>query len=324
MTQPGRHPRLVADLGGTNLRLAVQREENAPLSHVATFACGQHRGLLDAIRSYLNAERLPAPKEAAIGVAAPIRGDDVRLINNPTWNFSINGLRTELGLSRLEVLNDFAALAHGVPALKESDLQAVGATTGQAAEARATRIVVGPGTGLGLAAISMDPQGRPHIISGEGGHSTLPAADEREAELLRRLRSEFGHVSAERVVSGGGLVNLYRAHCAVSALTPQPLDAAGIVERARAGDDAICSEVVKCFVGFLGSFAGNQALAFGALGGVYLGGGVLSHLGPLFDARWFRERFEAKGRYEAYLRAIPTWLIVAETPALSGALAALG
>lgn len=324
MTHAARHPRLVADLGGTNVRFAVQRVENAPLSHVVAYECAQHRGLSEAIRFYLQAEGLPAPKEAAIGVAAPIHGDDVRLINNPAWNFSIDALRAELGLARLEVLNDFAALAHGVAVWKAGDLLPVGTSTGQAAVEGATRIVIGPGTGLGLAAVISDRDGRFHIISGEGGHSTLAASDEHEAELLRRLRSEFGHVSAERVVSGLGLVNLYRAHCAIRALTPQPLDAAGIVEGARAGGDVICSEVVRCFVGFLGSFAGNQALAFGALGGVYLGGGVLSHLGPLFDARWFRERFEAKGRYEAYLRAIPTWLIVAETPALSGALAALG
>lgn len=323
MTQRATQARLVADLGGTNVRFAVQREPDAPLTDFAAYACVDHAGLLQAIRFYLDTARVSKVRQAAIGVAAPIKGDRVSLINNRAWDFSIAELKASLQVDKLDVLNDFAALAHCVPALKADDVQPVAASPSQAAIPNATRIVVGPGTGLGLAAMATDRHGRHQVIGGEGGHGTLPAADAQEAELLRVLRAEYGHVSAERVISGPGMANLYRAHCVLKAIQPEPLDAEMIVKRALAGGDLACKEVVEQFVRFLGSFAGSQALAFGALGGVYLSGGVLSHLRALFDEQLFRRQFEAKGRYEAYLKAIPVYRITLPHAALTGALMAL-
>jgi glucokinase len=314
------YPRLLADIGGTNARWAYQATANAALTHVASYECAKFASLSAVIKHYLEAHGLTRPRALAMGVATPVTGDLVRFVNN-SWSFSIEALRSELKLDRLLVLNDFAALAMSLPLLGPDDRLAVG---GGEAVASAPVVVLGPGTGLGVAALITDAQGTGHsVVSGEGGHATVAAGSDREAQVLALLRRRFGHVSAERVLSGPGLVNLYGTLCELSGVPAMALQPADVLSRAQARSDARCEEALELFVNFLASEAGNLALTFGALGGVYLAGGILPRLGPLFQHDAFRMRFKDKGRFKDYLDAIPCWIVTAKHAALLGASHAL-
>ncbi len=312
------HPRLVGDIGGTSARFAMQLQAGEALGAVAEYACADFGSLDAALRHYLAQHGLPAPEEMALGVATAVTAERIVFVNNP-WNFSRSDLQQALGLERLLVLNDFAALALSLPALAAGQMRRIG---GGEALAAAPRVVVGPGTGLGLAALARGLDGRWVAISGEGGHGSIAALSEEQAQVLRLLRREFGHVSAERVLSGPGLVNLHRALSALAGAAWRERTPREVVEAARGGDD-LALGVLRLFTEFLGGFAGNQALSFGALGGVYIGGGVTGRLGPLLDTVLLRQHFEAKGRLAAYLQLIPLWLIEDPHPALLGALRAL-
>lgn len=314
-------PRLLGDIGGTHARWGWQAGPGAPIGGIDVAPVASHASLLDAARDYLARHRHPPPRAAAIGVATPVTGDTVRMTNHP-WAFSIDALRSALGVQRLRVLNDFEALALALPVLGAADLQALGDAAGARPDPSAPRALLGAGTGLGVSAL-LRCGGRWHAVAGEGGHVTLAAADDDEAALLAVLRRAHGHVSAERVCSGAGLVALYRAACELGGRTPRPLEPAEVARLALDGGDADCVRAVGWFAGFLGNVAGNLALTLGARGGVYVGGGVVPRLGAAFDAARFRARFEAKGRFAGYLRAIPTWLVVAPAPALDGAACSL-
>lgn len=309
-------PRLLGDVGGTNARFAWQAAGGAPIEALATYRCADFASLEVVIRHYLAERGLGQPAQAAIGIANPVLGDRVQMTNH-AWRFSIEALRRALGLARLRLLNDFAALALALPVLGAQELRAVGGGT---AAPGGTKALIGPGTGLGVSALVQGGGGPGTVISGEGGHVTLAATNDEEAAVLAALRSQFGHVSAERVLSGAGLQNLHRAWAAVQGRQVPALSAAEITQHAVAGSDAECVAVVEVFLGFLGNVAGNLALTLGATGGVYLGGGIVPRLGGAIEASRFRQRFEAKGRFAAYLQAIPVWVIDASgIPALRGA-----
>ena len=313
------YPRLLGDIGGTNARWAWQSAPGAPLQDISVMGCEASASLYEAAASYLAARGGEAPRTACIGVATAVTGDDIGFTNSP-WSFSIAALKQALGVERCLVINDFTALAMSLPTLGASDLQAIGG--GQAVRG-APIALLGPGTGLGVSGLLTSPTGACSALSGEGGHVTLAPANELESELLRCLRARHGHVSAERVLSGFGLVNLYQASCDLLGYTLRDLEAADITRAAIAQTDSACQQAVSLFASFLGNVAGNLALTLGARGGVYIGGGIVPRLGQAFDAALFRQRFEEKGRFEAYLQAIPTWVITAATPALLGASRAL-
>lgn len=318
MTDPrgAPHPRLVADIGGTRARFGCVEAPDAPVGQIATFATSEHASLEDALALYLAARQGPAPAAAALGVACPIAGDAV-VMTNCAWSFSAQGLRQRFGFERLVLLNDFEALALSLPSLPAAELLTLGGP--EAGAPGATRAVLGPGTGLGVGGL-VTGQGRDLPIAGEGGHVSLSAANVEEDRVIDWLRGEFGHVSAERVLSGSGLVNLYRASCALAGSPALALAPADVSARALQGLDPRCDQAVNWFFGFLGGAAGNVALTLGARGGVYVAGGVVAQLGDRIDGSAFRERFEAKGRYRSYLAQIPTWLIREPTlPALRGA-----
>jgi len=248
-----------------------------------------------------------------------VTGDRVAMTNRD-WAFSIESLRQRLGLRRVLVLNDFTALALALPTLASDELEAVGAGAAVAGEAIA---LLGPGTGLGVGGLVVAGE-RAVPLRSEGGHVTLSAGDEREERAIAALRREFGHASAERALSGGGLVNLYRIACAEADRAPSPLAPADVSALALARSDQACVEAVELFFALLGGVAGNLALTVGARGGVYVGGGIVTRLGEWIHRSQFRARFEAKGRYQPYLSSIPVWAIRAlSPPALRGANAAL-
>lgn len=319
---PSAFPRLLGDVGGTNARWAWQDRAGALLSHVRVLPCANYPGIDACIADYLCLEGLPPPRQAGFGIATPITGDAVQMTNHH-WSFSIAVLCDTLGVDRLRVLNDFEALAHAVPGLGDTDRRAVG---GGQASAAGNLAVIGAGTGLGVSGLVADGRGGLSVVVGEGGHVTLPACTDREASIAAVLRERFGHASAERALSGPGLVNLYEALCVLDGRTAQALQPADVMNQALAtgaAADPTCREAVTTFAALLGSAAGNLALTLGARGGVYLGGGIVPRLGAVFDTLPFRARFEDKGRYRGYLAAIPTWVITAETPALSGVARAL-
>lgn len=317
---PPDHPCLLADVGGTNARFALQTAEQARPQQVRSLKCELHRTLADAVRAYLHDIQQPMPASAAIAIANPIRGDLVQMTNHH-WTFSVEMLRAELGLQRLVVLNDFTALAMALPTLGVDDRRQVG---GGAARRGCPMVVLGPGTGLGVSGLVPSGHGDYTPLSGEGGHVTLAPGNPREAAVLTQLERRFGHASAERALSGPGLENLYRALCELDGLPMHRYDAAAISEHALHGQDRACVEAVAIFCSLLGALAGNFALTLGAFGGVFIGGGIVPRWGSLLDHSTFRDRFEAKGRFRDYLAGIPTYVICAPTaPSLQGAALAL-
>lgn len=313
------YPRLLGDIGGTNARWAWQESAGSALEDISVQPCEASASLQESAMAYLQSYGRKAPRWAGIGIATAITGDDVRMTNN-AWQFSIAQFQNALGLDRCLVINDFTALAMSLPALTPTDLRTLG---GGAAVAGAPIALLGPGTGLGVSGLIPTPAGRYSALSGEGGHATLAAMNAAEATLIGILREQFQHVSAERVLSGSGLVSLYGAVCTMEGVSARALRPSDVTNEAIAGSDAQCVAAVRFFTGFLGSVAGNLALTLGSFGGVYVGGGVVPRLGAAFDETLFRQSFEHKGRYQGFLASIPVWLITASNPALVGASQAL-
>ena len=310
--------RLLVDLGGTNTRCALQSAGEEP--HVIRKVKNRrYDGLEAVLRQYLN--DLPAewrPRTAALAVAAPVTGDEVRL-TNLGWTFSNKALKKALDLDELVVVNDFTAVAMALPWLPEDSLVKVG--TGEPVPGRALA-VLGPGTGLGVSGLL--PAGDRWIpLSGEGGHVTLPATDDREAAVIAMIRQHQGHVSAERLVSGAGLMNLYAALKTLAGETLENVKSPAQVSRLADAGDEIAREARALFFRFLGVVAGNLAMSLGALGGVYVAGGIVPKLEQAFIESDFRDKFESKGRYQEYLAGIPTWLVTDSVPAFRGLAAIL-
>ena len=303
---------LVADIGATNARFALLGEDGTTISQ--TLKCRDHPSFEAAVRSFLNRTAINHwPKVAAVAIAGPVLSDRVEMTNHP-WEFSIQQTQSMLGLDKLLVINDFTAQALAVTKLTPNDVSKIGG-----GEARSTGPVgvLGPGTGLGVSGLVHD-RGRWLPLAGEGGHVTLCATTQREEEVIACLRKRFGHVSAERALSGQGLVNLYTALATIDHLDVEERQSHEITAAAIAGDHPVCLEAVELFCAFLGSIAGNLALTLGATGGVYIAGGIVPKLGSLFHASSFRSRFESKGRFFSYQERIPTYLITRDIPAFLG------
>jgi glucokinase len=309
---------LVGDIGGTNARFGLVSPDGT-LLHSRVLADADYAGIAEAIAAYLGDRGgLPRPRRGAIAIASPVAGDEVRMTNHP-WVFSISGLRARLGFARLLVINDFTAQALALPHLKDGDRTVIGSGK---AEAGSPIGVLGPGSGLGVSGLI--PAGKKWLpLTGEGGHSTMCPYTDREGAVLSAMRRHFDHVSAERALSGPGVVNLYNALCEVDGVPAQQFTAAQITDEATAKEDSRCGEATEMFCAMLGTVAGYLALTLGARGGVYIGGGIVPRLGERFAASQFRERFEAKGRFQTYLAAIPTYVVTHQLPAFLGCAAAL-
>ena len=316
-------PRLLADIGGTNARFALEFEAHRFVA-VAVLSCNTYADPQAAMKDYLNSALVKSVwtgsiHHAAIAIANPVDGDVVSMTNNH-WTFSTSALKSALQLDTLLVVNDFTALALALPHLNQQERVQIGGGTAQA-----DRVIglIGPGTGLGVSGII--PSNDKWIpLSSEGGHVSFSPANKTESALLEVIWQEFPHVSAERLISGMGLELLYRSLQHLQGVTPtKSLSAAEISAQAINGSCSLCIEVVQHFCSMLGTVAGNLALTLGATGGVYIGGGIVPKLGALFFVSAFRQRFEAKGRFADYLAQIPTYLITAEYPAFLGVSALL-
>lgn len=305
---------LVGDIGATNSRLALV-EPDGSFSQIRVFACDEYAGLANMIEAYFSSKaRTQIPPRAVLAVASPVFGDEVNFTNLP-WTFSIEDLRRRFGFAHLRVINDFVANALALPHLDADDRLQVG---GGAAVEGAPMAVIGPGSGLGVSALTFS-NGRSVPIQGEGGHVTMAPADAHEAAVLDLMRRRFDHVSAERVLSGPGLVNLYAALCELAGEPVAELTAAQITDQHTGETHPRAREATAMFCAMLGTIAGNLALTLGARGGVYIAGGIVPRLGATFAQSDFRARFESKGRFRDYLAAIPTYVITRPIPALLGA-----
>jgi glucokinase len=331
-------PRLLADVGGTNARFAL---ELAPgrIEFIDVLACADYPRLTDAIRAYLGSEQvanagLGLVHHAAIAIANPVVDDYVRMTNHH-WEFSIAAMQAELDFGILIVVNDFSALASALPHLQESEKLQIG---GGSVRAGTPLGLLGAGTGLGVS--GMIPTGKSMssgadgaesggktggwtALCSEGGHVTFSPANQKEVAVLQYAWREFEHVSAERLLSGAGLELIYRALADQAGRPGERLTAPEIARRALDAECLLCNETIDMFCGMLGTVAGNLAVTLGAQGGIYIGGGIVPRLGERFANSPFRRRFEQKGRFVAYLAQVPTFVITAKYPAFVGVSALL-
>jgi glucokinase len=304
---------LVADIGGTNARFACAAAGSNELLHIETLQCADFPGVTQAARAYLS--RIPSHKVSAacLAIAGPAEQDPIRLTNNP-WTFSRAELTSALGCE-VHIINDFFAQASCLSVLGADELQWWGTPrpVGQR-----VRVVLGPGTGLGVAGIG----GGGEIMPTEGGHIAFAPTNGHELRILEFLWQQFERVSVERLLSGPGLCTLYEANAMLAGKPAIAEDPATITQGALQGDE-LCLRTLRDFLDILASVAGDYALSMGARDGVYLAGGILPKLGALVDHARFRQRFEAKGRMRAYCAKTPVALITAENTGLRGSLAAL-
>ena len=300
---------LLADIGGTNARFAAL--DGAELGPVAHIAAAEYGLFADALRAYLETAggRFDA---AVLAVAGVVSGGRCALTNNP-WVIDAAELQAAFGFARVRLINDFEAIAWALPHFPARDLFRIG---GGEPAADAPLAVLGPGTGLGVAAYL--PQGGGRVLNSEGGHVTLAGVTPREDAVIAHLRSRFGHVSAERALSGPGLENLYKAIAALDGVAVPARDAAAISKAARARECPVCRAALDMFCALLGDVAGNLALTFGARGGVYIAGGIVPRLNEELVRSAFRTRFEEKGRMRAYVEPIPVDVVMHEDPAFVG------
>lgn len=297
---------LIADIGGSTSRFGLAVCGGRP-QQVVVVSNATVSTLEAAITQYL--ERVGVRPAAAIfAVAGPINGDDVALTNR-SWRFRVRDLAARYGFSRMRVINDFEALAWAVLGLDAAECRPIG--SGRKPDA-GVKVVLGPGTGLGVAALVPTGAGW-RVLASEGGHVFFGPGPRPEKPIFDWLWQEYGHISAEMVLSGAGLHRLYRALNSGTAL-PDPET---IVAMAKAGDPA-ARAATSLFVRLLGRFAGGLALTFKATGGVYVAGGVATALSTLLDDEQFRTAFETHPPHQALLSKIPTSLVTCPEPGLIG------
>ena len=305
-------PRLLADIGATHARFALQTAPGVFRS-VRVLKCNDFEGIVPLLQFYL-ADHDDAPlHHAALAVANPVNGDQVRMTNRD-WEFSTDAVRRELKLQTLLIVNDFTALAMAIPGLKAGDLMKVG---GGAAAGNAVVGVLGPGTGLGVSGVIPTVDGFVTLGS-EGGHVNFAPADEREFAILQFAWKEWPHVSNERLISGPGMEIIYRALAQRNGVKAKARSSPDIIAGALDDNNPLCLEVLDCFCGMLGGAAANLAVTLGSFGGIFIGGGIVPRMGEWFAQSPFRARFEAKGRFSSYLAEIPTFVITTPNPAFHG------
>jgi glucokinase len=303
---------LVADIGGTNARFAIS-DAGGALHEPRVLHAAKFPKIDEAIAAYFAELKRPRPNQACFAVACPASGSEIKLTNS-SWRFVKADLRQQFQFDRFVVINDFEALAASVPILSGAQLAELRPGT---PDPRSVSLVIGPGTGLGVGAYVPAGKGAWTVISGEGGHVGFAPNTEPEIRLWQRMRQKYGRVSAERVLNGAGLVNIYRFMADEAGQQVGEIDAPDISQRALAGEE-IAVKSVLMFFDMLGSVTGDLALAFGSRAGVYIGGGITPKLLDFARRSQFIERFLDKGRVAAILQSMPIWVILEKHAALHG------
>lgn len=306
-------PILIGDIGGTNARFAILVDAFAEPKQFPNLATADFATLDEAIQTNVLDKTSVQPKTAILAVAGPVDGDEIDLTNCP-WVVRPRQMIAELGFDEVVVVNDFAAQALAVASLEEENRRQIG---GGRIETNASRVVVGPGTGLGVAGL-VRAQRRWIPVPGEGGHIDMGPRSERDHEIFPHLERIEGRISAEQLLCGRGIVNIYRAVNAADGGAATLETPAEITTAGMEGGDAAAKETLSLFSTYLGRCAGDLALIFMATGGVYLAGGISQKVANALDAPEFRAAFEDKAPHSAMVRSMPTFVITHPLAALSG------
>lgn len=304
---------LIADIGGTNARFGIVDSKGVHYSE--NLKCADFISLTEAAQSYL--AKIPAemkPKIGVLAVAGPVDGDEINFTSIP-WAFRTSSVKKDLGLEELQVMNDFEAVARSIENISPELLYSFNDVP---PKENAPKIVIGPGTGLGVASLIW--AGDRYIpVPGEGGHMTFCPTTQREFDITQTLHVKYKHISNERVCSGNGLVNLYNAIRALDKKHHLPdLKADEISKKAIDGSCEVSKESLDLMLAFLGRIAGNVALVPKALGGVYIAGGIPTKLGDYFLQSKFFEEFSKKGNMSPLMEKMPLYMIKHDAIGLLG------
>jgi glucokinase len=310
---------LIADIGGTHVRFATAALGAKRVGNVRQFVVREFASLEDALTQYRRTTPgVPADlRHAALAVATRLDGDYVHITNNP-WTFSVDSVRRSHGFERTVVINDLAAVGHALGSFDPADVVTLGSRTVSRPLADGTYAVVGVGTGLGVACVTVQ-NGKRQVLASEGGHVSFAPIDTACIEVKKWLARSHPRVSAERIISGQGLEAIHAALAARDGRKPMNLSAEDITARAKDASDASCVEAVEVFCRCLGAFAGDVVLMFGAWRGLFLAGGMLQHFDSNLLLRNVRATFDAKGRFADDMREVPMEMILRSDAGLIGA-----
>ena len=317
----GAYEIMAADIGGTHARFAIATiEDGGPISlaHLKTLEVASYPGLEAAVQAYGKAIARRLPRLVAMALACPIVGDTLKMTNNP-WVIRLSVIREMLGLENLLVVNDFAAIGHAVARAGASHFERL-IGPDQPLPTAGIISIIGPGTGLGVSQVFRH-ETKAFIIPTEGGHIDFAPLDPAEDAILTALRKIYGRISIERILSGPGLFNLYRALGEMQDISVQSLDPRDLWTMAINGRDPLAVEALQRFCLTLGSVCGDLALLQGA-SAVVLAGGLLPRIAHLLPQSGFERRFLAKGRFEEHMSKLPVFRILHPEPGLFGAAAA--
>lgn len=313
-TEPMPFPVLIGDIGGTNARFALIHGKDAEVQAFPPVATADFPDIGSAIESGVFARTRQRPRSAVIDGAGPITGDHIDL-TNADWVIRPVDMIAKLGLEDVVLLNDFEAMALALPFLAEEDLSPIGEM--MTPPPIGPKVVLGPGTGLGVGAL-VPAGGRWVPIPGEGGHVSFGPAEPDEFEFWPHVELEHGRIEAEGLLCGRGLVRLHRALAATEAVTAVFERPEDVTRAALDGSDATAVRTVQVYCRLLGRLAGDMALTFMARGGVYVGGGIAPRILDFLKQGEFRRAFEAKAPHEDVMATLPTWVITRDSPALVG------
>jgi glucokinase len=306
---------LVGDIGGTNSRFGLVAKGSNEVTHVEALKNDGFVGLEAAIIHYLKIQGITSLRSAAVAVAAPVDREIIRLTNRD-WSFSAATLQAASNSAHFRLLNDYEALALSLPHLAPQDLEQVG---GKEPKPNAMKIVLGPGTGLGMAMLAPLPGGGWHALPGEGGHVTLPVVTAEELSLRDTLMGVGKFSEVEDVLTGPGLYALYK----IIAGSPKFATSEEMLQAAIAGQDQAAEKTLQHFITFLARLSGDFAMALQAHGGVYLAGGIAPSIVKQLQNGSFRKTFDDHGRIAQVIHNIPVYVIIDKFPAFKGCMAAL-
>jgi len=309
---------LIGDIGGTNARFALADPLTPGFSRQKAYVCADFESADLAIRAYLEDVGSQQPVIMCLAVAGPVIDDAVRLTNG-NWSINSAKLCREFSCTTVSLLNDFEAIAYSIPYLTDSDSLPLGLPgMGAVGEERYSFGIVGPGTGLGYAAL-YKREGIQVPITGEGGLLGFAPESQVQLNVLIALRERYDRVSYEHLVSGPGMENIYWALAKIHGEEPNHLSAVEIFERAENGGDQRAEEAAGLFFEVLGQVAGNVAISMSTFDGVYIAGGIAKRYPDILERSRFRDGFENKGPHRPLMENIPTRLITHENPGLLGA-----
>jgi glucokinase len=309
---------LVADIGGTHARFAKKQDRSNKLFEIASVRVSGHEHFYRALAEYLResngGEWDALPAAACFAVATRIDDEEIRFTNS-SWVFNRLEVSEMLGGIHLELINDFAAKGYGISELTHEDWQQLGGTDPLPGKPVG---IIGPGTGLGISIVVPTDQSYV-VLDGEGGHVDFAPITKEEYQVLEILAARFGRVSVERLLCGNGLVNIYQALGSIQQIEPMHTTPEAVSKAGMDGSDVLARHALHLFCRVLGSVAGNLALTAGALGGVYITGGIVPAILDFFHSSEFRARFEHKGRFRDYLARIPVRVVTRQDLGLLGA-----